>query len=77
VAGEPEDLYSLLENIYQAGLQAGISKEVARVVLPVGRYSAMRVSANLRNWLAFLKLRCDPTAQWEIRQYANCIREWS
>lgn len=70
-----ENLYSLLENIYQAGLQAGISKEVARVVLPVGRYSAMRASANLRNWLAFLKLRCDPTAQWEIRQYANCIRE--
>lgn len=69
------NVYELLEHFYQMGLSAGIPKEVARVVLPVGRYSAMRASANLRNWLAFLKLRCDPTAQWEIRQYANCIRE--
>jgi thymidylate synthase ThyX len=33
----------------------------------------MRASANLRNWLGFLKLRCDNAAQWEIRQYANAI----
>lgn len=68
-----ENLYNLLEATYQSGLQAGIPKEVARVILPVGRYSIMRASANLRNWLAFLKLRCDPSAQWEIRQYANLI----
>lgn len=70
-----ENLYNLLETTYQAGLQAGIPKEVARIVMPVGRYSAMRASANLRNWLGFLKLRCDPAAQWEIRQYANAVAE--
>lgn len=69
------NLYNLLESTYQAGLQAGVPKEVARVILPVGRYSAMRASANLRNWLGFLKLRCDPAAQWEIRQYANAVAE--
>lgn len=41
-----------------------------RVHLPVGRYSRMRASANLRNWLAFLTLRTSLQAQWEIRQYA-------
>jgi thymidylate synthase ThyX len=33
----------------------------------------MRASANLRNWLAFLTLRAAPSAQWEIRQYANVV----
>ena len=51
----------------------GIPKEVARVVMPAGHYSRMRATANLRNWLAFLKLRCAPGAQWEIRQYANAV----
>jgi thymidylate synthase (FAD) len=35
----------------------------------------MRASANLRNWLAFLTLRMAPTAQWEIRQYADAVSQ--
>jgi len=58
---------------YQAGLRAGVPKELARLPLTVARYSKMRVSANLRNWLHFLGLRCDLHAQHEIRQYANEI----
>lgn len=56
---------------YTMALEDGVPKELARVLLPVGRYSRMRASANLRNWLAFLTLRDDPAAQWEIRQYAS------
>jgi thymidylate synthase (FAD) len=41
--------------------------------MPVGHYSRMRASANLRNWLAFLTLRMAPNAQWEIRQYAEAV----
>ncbi len=63
--------YVGLENMYQLMLANGVPKELARVILPVGRYSRMRVSANLRNWLAFLKLRMADNAQYEIRQYAN------
>lgn len=33
----------------------------------------MRASASLRNWLAFLTLRRDSAAQWEIRQYAAAV----
>jgi thymidylate synthase ThyX len=36
----------------------------------------MRASANLRNWLAFLTLRLDGAAQWEIRQYAQAVSEF-
>jgi thymidylate synthase (FAD) len=57
--------------LYEWALKMGVPKELARIHLPVGRYSKMRASANLRNWLAFLTLRMDPAAQWEIRQYAN------
>src|SRR5690606_29555938 len=58
------------EKRYQMLLNKGVSKELARLVLPVNRYTRMRASANLRNWLAFMTLRCDPVAQWEIQQYA-------
>lgn len=60
---------------YAEFLQCGVPKELARCVLPVNWYSKMRVSANLRNWLAFMTLRCDPLAQWEIRQYANALAD--
>ncbi len=57
-----------------------IPKELARLVLPVGRYSRMRASANLRNWMLFLTLRSDrvltgSSAQWEIRQSANVVHD--
>lgn len=72
---ELQAVYERDESIYQWALKAGIPKELARVHLPVGRYSKMRASANLRNWLAFLTLRMAPNAQWEIRQYANAVSE--
>lgn len=65
--------YDTAQFTYESGLSLGIPKELARLCLPVGRYSCMRASANLRNWLGFLKLRCTPGAQWEIRQYANAV----
>jgi thymidylate synthase (FAD) len=77
--------YAAQEEFYQAALRNGVPKELARIHLPVGRYSAMRASANLRNWLAFLtlgyghsdrdRLRMATGAQWEIRQYANAVGE--
>lgn len=60
---------------YEALLEMGVAKEIARSVLPFAQYSRMRAAANLRNWLAFMTLRCDPNAQWEIRQYAWAVAE--
>jgi thymidylate synthase (FAD) len=65
--------YARAQALYEEALAAGVPKELARIHLPVARYSRMRASANLRNWLAFLTLRMDATAQWEIRQYANIV----
>lgn len=65
--------YVAAQRAYARGLEIGIPKEVARLPVPVARYSRMRASANLRNWLAFLTLRMAPNAQYEIRQYANAV----
>ncbi|HUW45915.1 MAG TPA: FAD-dependent thymidylate synthase [Dehalococcoidia bacterium] len=61
--------------VYDEGIELGVPKELARLSVLVARYSRMRASANLRNWLAFLTLRQAPGAQWEIRQYANAVAE--
>jgi thymidylate synthase (FAD) len=66
-------VYDKAQKVYERGLSIGIPKEVARMPMPVGHYTRMRASANLRNWLSFLTLRMSPDAQWEIRQYANAV----
>lgn len=58
---------------YDRALANGVPKELARCGMPVNHYSRMRATANLRNWLAFLTLRMDTAAQWEIRQFANAL----
>lgn len=70
-----ESQYHSAEYLYKAVLDEGTPKELARCIMPVGHYSRMRASANLRNWLAFLTLRMDPAAQWEIRQFANAVTQ--
>ena len=69
------EAYEHCERVYQSGLRRGIPKEIARLPVPVGRYSRMRASTCLRNWLAFLTLREASTAQFEIRQYAHAMHK--
>lgn len=90
VPGTPDQLESVLVEIegachrswlmYQAMLQDGIAKEVARCVLPVGTYSSMYATCNPRSLMAFLSLRThDPEAkhvsypQAEIEQAARAM----
>lgn len=68
-----EELQAHAQSVYEEGLQIGIPKEIARGATTVFRYSQMRATTNLRNWLAFMTLRSDPAAQWEIRQYADAL----
>ena len=65
--------------LYEYLLRKGVAREVARNVLPVSLYTRFYATANLRNWLHFIKLRADPTALHEIqdaaRQVADLIQE--
>jgi len=50
-----------------------LARESARAVLPVGGYTECYWKANLKNFLHMARLRMDPHAQWEIREYANAL----
>ncbi len=65
--------YKRLEEEYQEFLKRGVPKELARIILPVGRYSRMRACTSLRNWLGFVTLRSDPNAMWEIQEYSRAV----
>ena len=65
--------YGAATSVYRKMIEAGVAREIARVVLPVGMYSCMIASCNLRSLLHFLKLRLGSNAQWEIRQYAKAL----
>jgi thymidylate synthase (FAD) len=69
--------YDLSQKVYEKGISLGVPKELARLPVPVGRYSAMRAKANLLNWFKFLKLRCDSDAQQEIRDYSNIVARFA
>lgn len=60
---------------YYKLLEDGLAKELARVVLPVGMYSRMKWTVNLRSLLNFLMLRNHDHAQREIREYAWIIEQ--
>lgn len=65
--------YSSATQIYNQLIKGGVAREIARSVLPVGMYSSMWASCNLRSLMHFLKLRLSNDAQWEIRQYAKAM----
>lgn len=62
-------------NVYRDLLDKGWPRELARSVLPVATYSHMFATVNLLNLLKFLTLRCDAHAQYEIRVYADAMRD--
>jgi thymidylate synthase (FAD) len=51
----------------------GLSRELARIVLPVNYYTEWYWKIDLHNLFHFLSLRADPHAQSEIRIYAEAI----
>lgn len=67
---------SLAFEAYKVRLDAGMSRELARINLPVGAYSEMIWKCDLHNLLHFLGLRMDKHAQYEIRVFAEAIAEF-
>jgi thymidylate synthase (FAD) len=66
-----ESSYAESYGRYRELLDAGVAKEVARSVLPVGLYTEFYWSVNARSLMNFLSLRNAAAAQHEIRVYAE------
>jgi thymidylate synthase (FAD) len=60
---------------YRELLADGMPRELARSVLPVAAYSRMFATVNLHNLMHFLRLRMHAHAQYEIRVYAEALRQ--
>lgn len=77
-AAQVEELRAACEHSFAAYrhlLRAGWPRELARSVLPVNTYSHMFAKVDLRNLLGFLDLRDHSHAQYEIRVYAEAMRD--
>lgn len=66
--------------LYENSLSADMTRELARIDLPLSTYTYMYWKMDLKNLLHFLRLRLDTHAQWEIQEYARVIagivKEW-
>lgn len=60
---------------YKGLLSTGLTRELARIVLPTNYYTKVRWKIDLHNLMHFMKLREDNHAQYEIQVYANAIHE--
>lgn len=58
---------------YYQLIEAGVAKELARLVLPLNTYTKFYATCNARSLMHFLRLRDSEDAQWEIRQYARVM----
>ena len=50
-----------------------VARELARIDLPLSTYTQWYWKIDLHNLLHFLKLRVDPHAQWEIREFGRVM----
>ncbi len=66
---ETESMYAR----YQEFTEKGVSREMARIGLPVSVYTEWYWKCDLHNTLRFLALRMDAHAQQEIRDYARAM----
>jgi thymidylate synthase (FAD) len=60
-------------DLYIAMLDAGIAREMARMVLPQNLYTKIYTNWDLNNLTKFFTLRLDAHAQLEIQEYAKAM----
>ena len=64
-----------VEMTYERMVDAGMAKEQARIVLPLSQYTLVYWTASFQSIMNFIELRDEPTAQWEIQEYAKVLKE--
>lgn len=61
--------------LYQKFLDAGVPKEDARFLLPIGSETSLYLKTNFREFRHIIELRGSEDAQWEIRKLAEGFYE--
>jgi thymidylate synthase (FAD) len=71
-----ESVYQTAYAAYEELVEAGVARELARCVLPVGAYTEFFWTVNARALMNFVSLRAAETAQREIRKYAEAVESF-
>src|SRR5438067_9630806 len=74
-----EELREVYEHAYETYtrlVEAGVARELARSVMPVGAYTEFFWTVNARALMNFVSLRAADAAQREIRYYADAVEQF-
>jgi len=70
------EVYAHAYSTYERLVDAGVAREVARSILPVGAYTEFYWTVNARSLMNFVSLRAAESAQREIRRYAEACERF-
>jgi len=62
------------EQLYNNLIECGVSRETARMVLPMATKTKLHMTGSVRSWIHFLDIRDDQHAQLEIQMVAKAIK---
>jgi len=60
---------------YENLIKNGVSKETARMILPLCTKTTLYMTGNVRSWIHYLEQRCAEGTQKEHREVAQAIKE--
>ena len=69
-----EATLQVIQQSYKKLLELGVSKEQARIMLPLSQYTECYWTASFQAIVNFIDLRDEDSAQWEIREYAKALK---
>lgn len=69
------DVYTRCMDAYTSLVDAGVPKEDARMLLPIGTKVNMTFSMNARSLMHLLDMRLKADAQWEVRELSEQLLE--
>ena len=73
---ELREVYEHAFETYERLVEAGVARELARSVMPVGAYTEFYWTVNARALMNFVSLRAAEAAQREIRRYAEAVEQF-
>lgn len=69
------DSVALAFNVYRELVSQGVSRETARMVLPLCTQTTLYMTGNIRSWIHYFEQRCSKGTQKEHRDIAIAIRD--
>ena len=75
-------MYDLVENhlkrteaLYNWLILEGVSRETARMILPLCTKTKLYMTGSIRSWIHFISIRADHHSQKEMQDVANAIKK--